>query len=91
MYMLSFKLMKLPLLYAGDPRACQQNLNIDNGVVTYSATPSIPGTTATYACNGDYELHGGDESLVCRFSRVEGRSVWIGEPPICEQYCGCIA
>ena len=66
--------------YAGIQN-CQQNLNIDGGSVTYSAIPSITGSTASFVCdNGNDPI--GESTLTCETS---GRnSMWSGDPSTCE-------
>lgn len=54
-------------------------LNVDSGVIAYSATIYLPGTTATYSCSTGFGPNGGDVMRTCG-----GNRVWSGTPTSCD-------
>ena len=65
---------------------CSALLGIVNGMIVYSSNTTAPyvfGTTATYHCNEDYSLIGGDGIRTCSGDDSKSNGVWNGQTPTC--------
>lgn len=54
------------------------DLDITNGMVSFSGDTTTPGSTATYTCNFGFVLNG-DTSRTC-----QDNLTWTGSDPTCE-------